>query len=734
MPSVFSASTAIAQRLRLQETIEARWSLLFDQFLRGVIDDASAAVAAPVLLAAGRRYADPFAFTNVLARWRSAIRQMATMDGLDEDNVRSLLEESSIPGDLFAEVAGVIRDARSRGLTETGTKRKLSALLIPGQGDIEDRGAYRNRIRYLAQSVSTQAYNRLALMTLAAEGVPGKRWVSRHDEAVRHAHAAVDGTVVPIYSRFRVGGFAMDAPGDPTAPLDLVINCRCVLVGARADELTSSITASGGEKTMPEILTKPATELPAPDIAKAATDCGCPNTLTAAGEPAANLVPWEGPVVMEGVLTGDGRLIEKGALRWDDLPIPFRYVESDVGGHAGAYSTGTINTLERKSNGEIWGTGFVDLDAEKGLDAARKMGTEEEPGNQPGISVDMDDMTFEVRIASEILTGPEEEGPVSTEETPMETDEDGRVTVMKISPSDEVMVVTDARIRAATQVSIPAFAGARGHLLEALELEDAPAPSLVAAGFPKAPSASLFTDPKLTEPTPLTVTKDGRVFGHLATWDSCHISYSAMGDCVTAPHSATDYAHFHTGALETAEGRDVAVGKIIVDTTHAGDKLRAKAAYEHYDHSGAAAAFVRAGEDRHGIWIAGIVSPDATPKQIRSMKSSPLSGDWRRVKGAAMELVAALAVNVPGFSIPRPRALVASGAVQTMTAVGMLAPKRVPAATSPEALSEGDLRYLKALAGRERERAEVRVREQAAKSLARRVAATRKTVPADGRA
>lgn len=46
-----------------------------------------------------------------------------------------------------------------------------------------------------------------------------------------------------------------------------------------------------------------------------------------------------------------------------------------------------------------------------------------------------------------------------------------------------------------------------------------------------------FADPHLSGPTALTVTADGRVYGHLATRDVCHIGY---GDrCVAAPSPAT---------------------------------------------------------------------------------------------------------------------------------------------------------------------------------------------------
>lgn len=60
-----------------------------------------------------------------------------------------------------------------------------------------------------------------------------------------------------------------------------------------------------------------------------------------------------------------------------------------------------------------------------------------------------------------------------------------------------------------------------------------------------------------------------------------------------------------------------------------------------------------------------------TPARLRILRGASLSGDWRNI-GGALELVGMLAVNVPGFPVPRadmeltaagdvPLALVAAG-------------------------------------------------------------------------
>lgn len=57
-----------------------------------------------------------------------------------------------------------------------------------------------------------------------------KQWWSTSDDRVRSAHWASHMQVMPLDSKFRVGGFELDHPGDPTGPAHLIINCRCSLL------------------------------------------------------------------------------------------------------------------------------------------------------------------------------------------------------------------------------------------------------------------------------------------------------------------------------------------------------------------------------------------------------------------------------------------------------------------------------------------------------------------------
>lgn len=169
-----------------------------------------------------------------------------------------------------------------------------------------------------------------------------------------------------------------------------------------------------------------------------------------------------------------------------------------------------------------------------------------------------------------------------------------------------------------------------------------------------------FTMPEPDELTALTVTDDGRVYGHLAQADSCHIGFADV--CVSPPTSATGYAYFHQGEISTTDG-PLAVGKLTLGTGHAGMRQAARAAAEHYDNTGTAVAVVRCTDGLWGPWLSGRILPGIDDDRIDELRRSGVSGDWRSIQRGSnnLELVAVLAVNVPGFPVPRTRALAASG-------------------------------------------------------------------------
>jgi hypothetical protein len=196
----------------------------------------------------------------------------------------------------------------------------------------------------------------------------------------------------------------------------------------------------------------------------------------------------------------------------------------------------------------------------------------------------------------------------------------------------------------------PGHAPLEGGSLKKPTGDPAPAVALVASSVGLKPPAAWFRDPGLDGPTHLTVTEDGRVFGHIAEWRTCHVGYD--GVCVAPPISESNYAYYATKQVLCDDGSCAYTGVISLGGGHASPNLGFRAAAAHYDSTSAAVADVSVGEDEHGIWCAGWIRPGTSEEKVVALRASDVSGDWRTI-GGKMEMIAALAVNSAGFPIAR---------------------------------------------------------------------------------
>lgn len=762
----------VATLLNLQEQgereLERALNQMVNQFIEAVTSDALQTLTHPApdsITAAAtptgwvplqeRRVSDPFAYTTVMRRWREAIQTLYT-DHLptlerwevDPQNVEQILTDSGLPNHLYEDVQVILDNAAAEAWTEQKTKRALSKLLIPKQNaskkipatQRETRDEYRARIRSTAVETINQNLQRATARRISEQGLTWKKWVAHHDDRTRPAHREADGQTVPATDTFTVGGYRMRFPKDPSAPLHLTINCRCIMVGAKkkgdnldgiTNEELTTITASGADTGI-------------------------------------DPMPWVGVLALEGHPTGDGRTLAADSLSWS-TPVPLRWVKQDTGEHNGAVVVGKILTIDRVPHPTLDGVNIIKAsgvfaETPEGFEAQNQVAEE----LAQGVSVDLDDMQFtfaddatqddngqrdvvitqaRIRAATLVAIPAFAEAKLQaltteTDDTDDENDEE-KATFDAIADTyssslfddsedddgDDLSTfnwVSDAgglphyidRIRkalqrrgmpkshaiasAVNQVKRWARGGGkvtaktRAKAVKALaewEAKRAAAhakpnkhsgdtstfDALVASAAPVHPPAQWFNDPHLEGPTGITVTEEGRIYGHLALWDTCHIA-SGPGQCTTAPRSQTDYAYFHTGAILTDTGQELAVGHLTLGTGHAAPDKTVRGTMAHYDNTGLAVADVRAGEDDYGIWVAGAVRPHVSPEDIRTLRSSPLSGDWRRVQGN-LELVAALAVNVPGFPVPRTKGATRNKQMYSLVAAGVIP----PAPSEPEA-------------------------------------------------
>lgn len=378
-------------------------------------------------------------------------------------------------------------------------------------------------------------------------------------------------------------------------------------------------------------------------------------------DPGRGPAAWQGVLTVEGQDTGDGRHFAQGAVSWpqdlEDVAVPLRWNKEDS--HGGeprtvAVNVGRINQIWRDGN-RIMGSGVFDLGHDDGREAHRRVSE----GFLKGVSIDPDSI------------GDADVEYVWPEGASSSSDDDA---LAQLFGRPEKVIFHAGRIRGATLCDIPAFTEAYISLIgegtEQLIPEPGADKSLVAHAAIDAehrPPAEWFADPRFTVPVPITITDEGRVYGHAAQFGQCHVGHTDL--CVTPPHE--DYhPYFLTGEVVTADGSRVPVGQITVGTGHAGLNLGASAAAEHYDHTGAAVADVTVGNDAHGIWVAGAIRPGIDPHRVRELRASgQVSGDWRRI-GGSLRLVGLLGVNVPGFPVPKMRARVASGAPLALVAAG----------------------------------------------------------------
>lgn len=336
---------------------------------------------------------------------------------------------------------------------------------------------------------------------------------------------------------------------------------------------------------------------------------------------------WQGPITYEGQFTGDGRFFKPGSVQWDEsaLPMPFTWQKENLPAHQTAVTVGRLDQIFRQGNA-IMGRGVI----LSGPDAPPESGEYLGLLNQKaagGVSIDGDTAQYTVLESADPTAPPK-------------------------------LIFDSIRLRGLTAVNIPAFINAKIQLDGMVNSF-----SLTAAAIETTPPSKWFANPGLTEPTPITIGPDGQIYGHLALFNTCHIGFPEA-KCMMAPKNDS-FAYFHTGELISSDGDSIPIGHLTFKTGHASMSASGMDAASHYDNTGTVAADVCAGNDKHGIWVAGALRPHLNDADLREFRAAPLSGDWRRI-GGRLHLVAALAVNTPGFPVPRARVLVAGGETSTL--------------------------------------------------------------------
>ena len=95
---------------------------------------------------------------------------------------------------------------------------------------------WQTRADRIARTETTAAYNAGSLDAGKREGAGVKVWMANADDRTRETHLDASNECVPVDDAFDVGGVPMQMPGDPSAPPEETINCRCTVLFAASCE------------------------------------------------------------------------------------------------------------------------------------------------------------------------------------------------------------------------------------------------------------------------------------------------------------------------------------------------------------------------------------------------------------------------------------------------------------------------------------------------------------------
>ena len=552
-----------------------------------------------------------------------------------------------------------------RTIVERGMAEGLSIADIAGALQSAFEGANATTAEMLARTHVTALTNESSLAAargIASEKPIYKRWTTMLDPRVRPAHSAAEGQSRPLDSPFQIGGYSLMYPGDPSGPLALTANCRCILTYTRSLPLTASASILPPVDELEQTLVDAQRAL---DQALRRLRMN-PSTLAwhqlweerrafpivaDAGAPPGP--KWRGPLTVQNSVTPDRRMIAENALDHRELPLPLMALfETGPGGHQGAKLAGRIDAIVQEGN-DFLGEGFIDAGGDAGAELIRLR----EAGMPLGISVDLAIHDKEVRLDVD-ADALEDENAVGAWMAG-----EGILVITKatilgatVAPMQAIDEANEIEILATDEEGMPTVVRAHGGYVNSDKpwvVEIHPG-AIVASAGRKPASIEAFRRPESDHAHPAQYTDDGFIFGHLAPWDCCHVGWTV---CTPPPASTCDYAYFHTGAYKTAEGEMIAVGKLVFSMDgdkHAPEGLDAMAAAEYYDDYTKCAGYVVARDGEHGIWLSGIQKPGLTEEELEFLRLHPMSGDWRPIRGfGESQLIAGFAVTVGGYPMPQ---------------------------------------------------------------------------------
>lgn len=422
---------------------------------------------------------------------------------------------------------------------------------------------------------------------------------------------------------------------------------------------------------------------------------------------------WRGLLALVNKATADGRRFR--TLTWRKLPLGLNWQPAQEMGHDASVVIGSVEEMHLGTTAEAIAAGWISeakaqesglADDVVGLWGSGQLLDDVDPAAMPRLAQNVAEAKtlLETGVVAPsidaiaqgaiMLVEPGQDEPPTAERMDEMMEEYFETGV---EPPLEVLF-EEGLVAAATLVVTPAFSEVRPfELLASGDGEAAPeqepaeqaaatqrAMALTAAA-PARPPADLFVDPGFDRYTEIHVVErpDGllQVAGHYAPHASCHLGIRDV--CVAPPTSQAGYVPFHRNVIDLDDGTLLGVGRITTGfgrvgtgcahepcrrgkADHACESMSLAQAIAHHDQQ-TPLAWVRAGEDEHGLYVVGVADADLSAEGRKLLEGRKFSGDWRE-HGASLELVELLALASGSPAFPAPRAHMRGGRQVSLTA------------------------------------------------------------------
>lgn len=219
-PAAYSPETVaeVAAEQGLSDGAEAALAALLLLYLLAGDDDEYSVIVPTVVKTAVRAIFRPFIVTMI---YNTSLRKSPGRKHLLDEDVQRQANTM------------VNRVTRSAIVALEGKKAEKLRELAKTSGrdseEVRDRAA--SWAEEASATIVTSSLENVKSTLARSLGLTHKKWLTRLDNKVRHSHSILEGQTVPIDGKFRLpSGVELDRPGDPEAPLQERINCRCRLL------------------------------------------------------------------------------------------------------------------------------------------------------------------------------------------------------------------------------------------------------------------------------------------------------------------------------------------------------------------------------------------------------------------------------------------------------------------------------------------------------------------------